>query len=199
MASYPEFPCGSCGTLRRVRPNLIAAGQSLYCRTCANKSRVTDEAERFASYAKGVGVVPSHRPELGPCELWTGTVDKDGYGAFALTGGTAQARAHRYAWTQTNGGIPEGLDVCHECDVRLCVRPSHLFLGTTTENTADRDMKHRQARGERVAVAKLTTERVLQIRARAAEGESQSALAREFGTSQQAIHAVVHRQTWKHV
>lgn len=35
------------------------------------------------------------------------------------------------------GPIPEGMNVCHTCDVTLCVNVQHLFLGTQLENVAD--------------------------------------------------------------
>ncbi len=52
-------------------------------------------------------------------------------------------RAHRLAWIYTHGPIADGLHVLHKCDVRLCVRPGHLFLGTEADNMADRDAKGR--------------------------------------------------------
>lgn len=45
--------------------------------------------------------------------------------------------------------IPDGLDVCHRCDNPPCVRPSHLFVGTSLDNRRDAAAKGRTARGER--------------------------------------------------
>ena len=57
--------------------------------------------------------------------------------------------AHRVSWVIANGPIPKGLFICHTCDNPTCVRPSHLFVGTPTDNMADRDAKNRQAKGDR--------------------------------------------------
>jgi hypothetical protein len=45
--------------------------------------------------------------------------------------------AHRYIFSLENGDIPDGLLVCHKCDVRTCINPDHLFLGTHKDNTKD--------------------------------------------------------------
>jgi HNH endonuclease len=77
----------------------------------------------------------------GECWLWTACRHVDGYGSFNLN--KKNMRAHRLSWEMENGKIPAGLCVLHRCDVRLCVRPSHLFLGTKADNTQDMIKKGR--------------------------------------------------------
>ena len=75
------------------------------------------------------------------CWLWTASIVGNGYGGFSLDG--QMRRAHRVAWELTFGPVPDGYQVLHKCDVRPCVRPDHLFLGTHTDNLRDAAAKGR--------------------------------------------------------
>lgn len=148
----------------------------------------------------------------GECWLWTGKQDKDGYGVLYADRG--DFRAHRIAYELANDVSPGDLFVCHRCDNPRCVRPEHLFLGTSQENTADRNAKGRQAhgdrtgarlyphrvpRGERHGAARLTASDVKEIRSLSADGVLQAELMKKFGVSQGAISHIVTRKCWRHV
>lgn len=91
------------------------------------------------------------------CWLWLGPVKigrRQGYGQFTLEGKTVGA--HRAAWRLFRGTIPDGLFVCHKCDVRTCVNPDHLFLGTHVDNMVDMESK---GRGKRIALVDISGQR----------------------------------------
>ena len=102
-----------------------------------------------------------HDPN-GGCWLWAASVNRAGYGVTWHNGRTGLA--HRVAWTVYKGEIPFGLMVCHKCDVPACVNPDHLFLGTSLDNNRDKVRKGRCATGSRNGSAKLTAEKVADIR-----------------------------------
>ena len=79
-------------------------------------------------------------PETG-CLLYTGYIQNTGYGRITYEG--RREGAHRVAYALKHGPIPAGMSVCHTCDVRLCVNPDHLFLGTQTDNMKDMFRKGR--------------------------------------------------------
>jgi len=146
---------------------------------------------------------PIHPVLRTACWLWTGHTMVNGYGHFTSFG-TGSNLAHRIAWEITHGPIPNGLQVLHRCDVRNCTNPAHLLPGTQQENVDDMYAKDRadhtrNAKGERQHLAKLTAEKVLEIRARHDKGEPQKDIARCYGVTSQSVWAVVHRKTWKHI
>jgi len=107
-------------------------------------------AERFAANVNDNGPVPAHRPELGPCWVWTGTPDSSGYGQIhvdKMYGGgrsSGQERASRVAFFLAFGRWPDPCAL-HHCDNRSCVKawpdelgPAHIYEGTVADNARDR-------------------------------------------------------------
>src|SRR5688572_32703548 len=142
-----------------------------------------------------------HHPSKGPvearfwrkvkksdgCWLWVGQLRPNGYGYIESR--NQKESAHRYSWRLAHGEIPPGLKVLHRCDVRACVRPDHLFLGTQAENIADRDSKGRNRIGDKSHKAKLTEAQAREILVADRTRGYQARLAKQFGVGKTTIAA----------
>lgn len=146
----------------------------------------TPRAKRFWRHVSQDGPVPEHRPEVGHCWTWTGTIDKTGYGRIQTIGAPSVA-AHRVSYEIAYGPIPEGLWVLHECDNRSCVRPAHLYAGDRRANIDDMLRRRRQPFGARNGLTSLTDAKVLEI------------LASEFHISEQSVCDICKRRSWTHI
>lgn len=131
------------------------------------------------------------------CWLFKGCLNTNGYGRFNLNG--KLWNAHRLAYEHFLAVIPDELQVCHKCDVKNCVNPSHLFLGTSQDNQDDKVFKNRQAKGSHNGRAKLTEEDVIEIRRLGAKGERHVDIAKLFGVTQSVTSNIINRSTWRHV
>lgn len=120
--------------------------------------------------------------------------DKKGYPNYRFN--QKRWRMHRYIYLTQKGEIPEGMCVCHSCDNPTCINPAHLFLGTIKDNTMDMVRKGRQAKGERINLAKLNEEIVRLIKS---STEKRPVLARRFSVSVQTITDIRKGKSWKYV
>lgn len=157
------------------------------------------------------------------CHIWTGA-KRRGYGIVVIRG--RKLAAHRVSFIISGGTFENGPIVLHgPCNNKACVNPAHLSSGTYQQNQDDRlrdgtrvlrvkpppqgrpkgDSHYarrnpeKMARGERHGNAKLTVERVIEIRSLAAIGDTYAKLSRNFGVSVDQIGNIVRREVWKHV
>lgn len=120
------------------------------------------------------------------CWLWTGYVDRSGYGLFSWRG--TRRPAHELALSFSTGEkrLPS-LETCHSCDNPPCCNPAHLRFDTRQSNVADAVARGRLAKSNR----KLSDRDVIAIRQRRAMGARQKDLALAFGVTDGTISEVV--------
>ena len=176
------------------RAGIVAANQR---RTTLRSERFTDKIDR----------------QSGGCWLWKGKIGKNGYGYLAV-GHLKSVYAHRVSYEMYRGEIPDGLLVCHTCDVRHCVNPDHLFLGTDLDNNRDMRRKGRgrsnPPRGSLSPCAKVNEEQVRLLRSLYAGPQprrkntiagkyNQPELAKLFHLSQPQVATILSGRAWKHI
>lgn len=139
-------------------------------------------------------------PELNSgCWLYSRAAPAPGYGRIYYNGGTIGA--HRASWIVHFGRIPNGMHVLHKCDVPACCNPSHLFLGTRSDNMQDKERKGRgnHSTGTKQGSAKLNETIVLSLRRDRENGMSYPALGRKYGVCQRTAFKIANYMTWKNV
>lgn len=187
--------CGACD--RRFRPDF--KGQKFCDHACySDYLRSINPEERFWSKVNKNGPAPAGQPELGNCWLWTASRTGGGgvvHGQFVLprvATGQRHVYAHRYSWELANGPIPEGLQANHRCDVGICVRPSHLFLGTQADNMADAQRKGRMYTGSANRSRRLTVAQRMAIYNAPQERGVTMRLVREYNVTRVTITKIRH-------
>ena len=148
------------------------------------------------------------------CWEWQGVRIKDGYGMLSVKG--KRFLTHRYSLILTLGReIGDKLEVRHMCHNPSCFNPEHLQEGTHQQNMTDMVVASRQATGDKFKAkirgiphlpsrgagngrAKLTNEKVLEIR-RLSETLSHRDIADQFKVSKTTITAIICGRTWKNI
>jgi hypothetical protein len=117
-----------------------------------------------------------------PCILGDGEITRLGY--FRLWNGGNRILAHRAAFIQKFGPIPEGFEIDHLCHNRGCVNTLHLQLATHKQNSRRR------------VNSKLTMEDAEKIRQMSLSGLSLQKIADSFDVSKQMIWRIVQCKCW---
>lgn len=127
-----------------------------------------------------IAILENYVPEPNTgCWLWLRGIS-GGYPSVKIGG--KSRRVSRLVYEIFKGPIPDGMCACHRCDVRLCINPDHLFLGTDKENYDDMVAKGRKPKLD-YGWAKLSPIDVADIRRLRKEGHCVTAIARQYGVS----------------
>jgi len=136
--------------------------------------------------------------------IWIGAQNGNGYGIFYFRG--RNQCAHRVSLILSGVRIPKGFEALHKCDIKLCVKPDCLFIGTQMDNIHDMISKGRQAiglklnhppqDGENNHNAKLTYSRVCEIKKLLSSGARQCEIMKAFGVSRANVWAIAHGKSW---
>lgn len=156
-------------------------------RECGQLSKLPILDRIDASTKKGPG-----------CWTWIGNRSRRGYGTIKHKG--KMWRVSRLLWTLKRGPIPKGKGVLHSCDNPPCVRLKHFFLGMSDDNNQDMVKKGRNAKGEKINTAKLTSKQVRQLRRlHCPYRVSARELGERFGITERQVWNILKNENWRHV
>jgi len=123
----------------------------------------------------------------GECLIWTAR--RNGWGYGIVTVRNQQWKAHRLAYTDAWGVIPDGMVVRHKCDNPACVNPSHLELGTEADNAKDKAIRRR-------VPVKLSEQQVRSIRT---DTRTMRKIGDQYGVSPALVCLIKSGQRRQHV
>lgn len=139
------------------------------------------------------------------CWNWQASINRvTGYGGFKLPGGLLTERPHRVCAIYFKSGVRSLCRsdyVCHTCDNKLCVRPSHLVIADGLWNARDRESKGRGKHplADLNPSRKLSSGDIPHIHELKAQGKSYSSIAALFGVSNSTIRQIVIGKTWRSI
>jgi len=215
----PKIPLGVCrpcyGRMwRESRKPKFDPRPMLTCLRCGNvwRQKFFDRTPRFCQKCKTPlwntlrKVAAPGEPEktlrrlnkikTNECVEWPHGKTFGGYGHVHIKG--LSERAHVASWEITHGRrVRKGIEVRHKCDNPPCINPRHLILGTHKHNMRDSVERKRHAFGVRNGHAKLSDDKVREIRNEKVLSFPEQ--AEKYGVSVGSIYHVHKRDTWRHV
>jgi hypothetical protein len=133
------------------------------------------------------------------CWIWKAKARCNGYGLFKIN--QRNIPAHRISYQIHNGDFDFNLHVLHKCDIRNCVNPDHLFLGTNKDNVDDKVSKDRQAKGSDNGNSILSENDVIEIKELLKYkyyGYIRH-MMKKYNVSERCILDIKSGRTWKHI
>ena len=132
------------------------------------------------------------------CWLWKAKPTPYGYGRIMVMG--RSYFAHRFSWAIHKGAIPRDKILCHKCNIRLCVNPDHLYIGTYKDNYNDTLASGKLYGGIRHPMAILNEAQVRVIK-RLIELKCMTYLeiSNFFGVKEPTIGGIACRKTWRDI
>ena len=144
------------------------------------------------------------------CWNWKSTDNGNGYGVIRILG--RYIGAHRLSYILSNGGIPDGLMICHKCNNRACCNPKHLYAGTAMDNMMDaraagtihgrsgkRPDTDKLVKGEDCPWATISNKQAVEISNRITSGEGTSSIAKDLGVSCDVVYRIKKRKSFRSV
>jgi hypothetical protein len=130
--------------------------------------------------------------ELGYCWEWTGGKYSNGYGQLLETV-WGESYTHRWSYKYHHKKeIPEGYEVCHACDNRLCVNPHHLSAEPKQENIRQKNERHPKPNNR-----SFTKEQVEEIKVLRGTGVFYKDIAEKFNCNHRTIEKICLNKTYK--
>jgi len=156
-----------------------------------NKEKFIDKIEEYSTPVTETG-----------CWIWNKPLNRGGYGRVKIKGKSVSA--HRLSY-MVHVKDPKNMHVLHKCDIRCCVNPNHLYLGTHQDNMKDKKDRKRaskpraNAQGEKHAKALLTTDQVKEIRQKYLPRQyTYKMLSKEYGVSVRTIQSIIRKERWNY-
>lgn len=206
--SEVEVQCAGCGiyfTKPTYKFNATQRrGSNHYCsKSCRSKTIASRQHKTtIDDFLSQIDKTPGQGPN-GDCWVWTGKVDRDGYGLTPygrdknVPGRKGSQKAHRVSFELVKGKISSGFEILHSCDTPSCCNPAHLSEGTHLENIADCTAKGRNPRGERVHLAKISKEKAEEVLIHSLAGLSTIEIVKALGVTYSIVDKIKSRTNWK--
>lgn len=175
--------------------NCSSIGKAFWEKSTLDK-KIENAKKRFEKH-----VIKGENPN--DCWGWNGKKMNNGYATLAF--GKQRILIHRLSYIIHIGKIPDGLQINHRCDNRICSNFLHLMLGTQFMNMQDMVQKGRQAKntgrfiGEKNPKAKLSEKQVIEIKKLLKMGVSQKNIGEKYSVDTRIINFINTGKSWKHV